>query len=224
MATEALADALIQDLQREVPGPGAHPNATGNLLSALTERSGVLITGHVWWVGVGNMNRLGLPGERKYRPRPIKRFLDWYLEREESAHEERRQRQQETAAARAARAKQRDEERKQRVVVARGEEQELWRRIATRRAEVEINAIAREAQKIIRAIERMDSALINYSVYFERAEAKGWDLTKRSYQFKRQKWSRLAKRKADAQERLSELDQRIGRLEEGVMRFNAGYQ
>ncbi|NIQ88600.1 MAG: hypothetical protein GWN93_05790 [Deltaproteobacteria bacterium] len=225
-AVNALADAFIEDLHREVPGPNAHPNATGNLLDSLTARSEVNTTGYLWWVGVGDMARLGKPGEKAYKPRPIKRFLDWYLEREEAKHEERRKRQQELAAERAARARQREEYKKQRLAI---QDRADWGRYVQSqidKTERLIHRLREEAGRVERSILRMTGFISSYDDYFARDEfATGrWDISKKSYQRKLRARQKLRDRVAKAYERLAELDRRMMVYEEGLERYRQRYQ
>ena len=233
-AVDALAEAFIEDLRREVPGPDAHPNATGNMLDALTTRSGVTTTGYVTWVGVGDMSRLGKPGEKRYKPRPIKRFLDWYLEREEERHEERRKRQRQLAAERAARARQREAARKQRIAA---EGRADWARYVENQissTERLIASLEREVEKLEYRYSMLSVYATNYSIYFQRGERRwfdpesgrwrGYDLSKKSYQVKQRKWDNITERQRKLRERITRIESRIRVYTEGVEKFRQRWQ
>ena len=227
----ALADGLIEDLRREVPGPGKHPNATGNLLDSLTTRSAVYVIGNVWWVGVGDMSRLGTPGEKAYRQKPIKRFLDWYLEREEARHERRRAEQRRLASERAARARQRDRAVRRRA--ARQERREFRQYVQEqiRNTQALIARLNARIDMLEDRLARLATYSQNYSIYFERAESKGaapgergWDLSRKSYQVKYRKWETLKQRQRDLRRTISEIEQRVARYEEGLMLYRRRWE
>lgn len=92
---DAMAEALIEELTAVIPGRGAHPNATGNMLKAVTKRSKVNVSGDIYWVGVGDLELLGRPGEKRYKPKPIERFLKQYNKEAEEAYQARREREAE---------------------------------------------------------------------------------------------------------------------------------
>lgn len=62
-----LADILVAELNARVPGAEKHPNATGNLKRAITEKTAPYQVGDRWAVGVGNLNLLGRPNEQPPR-------------------------------------------------------------------------------------------------------------------------------------------------------------
>lgn len=166
VALTALGQALVEELTKTTPGPGNHPLATGNLLSALTTVSPITQESRwVYWIGVGDMSRLGRPGEQEYTPEPIKRFLKEY--RDEQA-DQRERRAKEAAERKAAR----DAERKRlsdiRTKEARGKEQAEWYRYSVRGAERNIANLERQLFKMQDAWDKMQSELIDLPIQIGR--------------------------------------------------------
>ena len=62
-AADSLANALIDELGQRVPDQSKHILATGNLFDAITTKGPLERRGDVWWIGVGDLSRLGSPGE-----------------------------------------------------------------------------------------------------------------------------------------------------------------
>ena len=205
-AADALANAFIEELNVTVPGPAKHPNATGNLLSALTARSEVRVSGYLYWVGVGDMSRLGKPGERTYRPKPIKRFLDWYRKQADVEATQRDRAREQLVAVRAERAKARAEARKLREEALRKYNRQLWYNHVTRQFNARIRKLYNRWQSLEDSISRWKSRSAELAALFSRTGHEVWR-TRRDRMD--DKIDRLQKRSDEAYEQLQSTSEAL---------------
>ena len=161
-----MAKALVEELTKTTPGPGKHPLATGNLLSALTTVSAISQESKfVHWIGVGDMSRLGHPGEQNYAPEPIKRFLKEYRDEQVSQRE---QRAKDAASRKAARDAERKRLAEVRAKEAYGKEQAEWYRYSVRNAEKNIANLEKQLLKMQDAWDKMQSELLDLPIQIDR--------------------------------------------------------
>jgi hypothetical protein len=228
LIVNALADAFIAELEQVTPGPGKHPNATGNLLRAVTAKSEVMQSGYFYYIGVGDLDRLGHRGEKSYEPQPIKRFLDWYRQQAAEEYQQRREREAEAARGVA-------ERRAERLRIRAEREKALYGHAAgieelSAKQEEVLMRLSEKFAEMIRRYDRMTEADTNYEEFFAHEEQwqdadgkwHGWDYGKESYRIKKGKWLRLLDRQKQLYHAMEQLEDRIARLAELLMKFMAG--
>ena len=227
LVADSLAEALIEELNANIPGANAHPNATGNMLKALTTRSEVRNVGDIYWVGVGSLELLGRPGEKRYEERPIARFLGEYREEADAAYQARQERRAEYRRGVAERRAERERVRAERERRLQGT---MPQYVAERVAETkrELAKASREVYKMVQTIALYDSYIRGYNEYFaahpiwqdpETGRWYGYDQEKKSYQVKHRKKAKLVEKKKALEDSIERKRNEIMRRAEALAVF-----